>query len=288
VTAEEFDQIFQQRIDKSYNKYKSPPQRQALYKQALYYALESIYKSGVDQEWTDEIRSMIKVTQPFALPLSGVLSIPTDVPDYNHYLFARAEYLGESFAFTSFTYSGSGTIMAYSNVPLPFRTYTKVRIENCPDMSEVNGDFYLKQIGRLSWSLYQDLALTIPVTTTVATGYGATATEIQINDCVVQFSDQKIQKLDSPTKKYPKVQIAQDSIYVLPAGGLNLYMDYVSNPPVFITQTNGVFNNTFDLETVYPAKFLYQIIGKAVDIFNVERKDDQSFQENTQLSQLNP
>jgi hypothetical protein len=65
-------------------------------------------------------------------------------------------------------------------------------------------------------------------------------------------------------------------------------MDYVTNPPVFITETNGVFNNTFDLETVYPAKFLYQIIGKAVDIFNVERKDEDSFRENVQLDKMNP
>jgi hypothetical protein len=288
VTAEEFDQIFQQRIDKSYNKYKSPSQRQSLYKQALYYALESIYKSGVDQEWTDEIRSMLKINTVFTLPMSGVLGIPTDIPDYNHYLFARAEYLVNSYAFIAFTFSGSGTILAHSNVPLPFRDYTKVRIEDCPDMSEVNGDFYLKQIGRLSWALYQDILLTIPVTTTIPAGLGAKATEIQINDCVVQFSDQKIQKLDIPSKRYPKVQVGQDSLYVLPAGGIRLYMDYVTNPPVFITETNGVFNNTFDLETVYPAKFLYQIIGKAVDIFNVERKDEDSFRENVQLDKMNP
>jgi hypothetical protein len=288
VTAEEFDQIFQQRIDKSYNKYKSPSQRQSLYKTAIYYALESIYKSGVDQEWTDELRSMLKINQLFALPSNGVLAIPTAVPDYNHYLFARAEYLVNSYSFTSFTFSGSGTIHANSNVPLPFRTGTKVRIVDCPDMSEANGDFYLKQLGRLSWALYSNILLTDVVTTTVPTGYGATATEIQLNDCVVQFSDQKIQKLDSPSKKYPKVQVSENSLYVLPAGASSLYLDYVTTPPVFITQTAGVFNSTFDLETVYPAKFLYQIIGKAVDIFNVERKDDQSFQENVQLDKMNP
>lgn len=288
MTAQEFDEEYQRRIDKFYNNYNSPIQRQALYKNAMYFALEAVYKSGVDQEWTDEIRSMIKINYTIALPANGRVVIPTDLPDYNHYLFSRAEYLVGSYKLSSFTYSGSGTIVAHSINPLALRTGTKVRISGVAEMEEANGDFYLKMIGRTSWGLYQDKLLTQPVTATVTLSTGGEAVEIQLNDCVIQFSDQKIQKLDSPSPRYPKVQVADDSLYVLPEGATSLKLDYVTTPPLFITQTNGVFDNTFNLETIYPAKFLYQIIGKAVDIFNTERKDEASFMQNVNLEKLNP
>lgn len=288
MTAKEFDEEYQRRIDKFYNNYNSPPQRQALYKNAMYFALEAVYKSAVDQEWTDEIRSMIKINIPIAVPTDGKIVVPTLLPDYNHYLFARAEYLIGSYKLSSFTYSGSGTILAHSNVPLALRTGTKVRISGVADMSEANGDFYLKLVGRMTWGLYQDKLLTIPVTSVVPISTGGTAVEIQLNDCVVQYSDQKIQKLDSPTPRYPKVQVADNSLYVLPEGATTLRLDYVSTPPLFITETNGVFDDVFNLETIYPAKFLYQIIGKAVDIFNTERKDEASFAQNVNLERMNP
>jgi hypothetical protein len=286
MTAKEFDDIFQIDIDKNYNAYQSPPQRQLLYKQAFYYALESIYRSGVDQEWTDEIRSMIKVDVP--LTLSGnQISIPSGLPDYGHYLFARAEYKANKREFTSFTYSGTGTVQAYSQSVLPYRTGTKVEIANVQEMPEANGTFYLKLIGRTAWGLYADQELSVPVTATVFTATKGDAIEIQQNDCVVQFSDQKIQKLDKPTERNPKIQIADNAIKVYPSGATKIYLDYVSNPPVLPTETNGEFDDTFDLETIYPAKFLYEVIGKAVDIFNTQRMDPRSFQQNIQLEKLN-
>lgn len=286
MTAKEFDDIFQTRIDKNYNAYQSPPQRQMLYKQAFYHALEAIYKMPVDQEWTDEIRSMIKVRVALT-PVNGRISIPTSLPTYAHYLFARAEYLDIKRTFSSFTYSGTGTIQAYAKNVLPYRTGTKVRISGVQEMAEANGDFYLKMIGRLAYGLYLDRELTEVVTTFQPTATTGEAVMIQENDCTVQFSDEKIQKLDAPSIRNPKIQIADNSILVEPQSATRIYIDYVSNPPVFPEETNGEFDDVFDLETVYPAKFLYQVIGKAVEIFDTERLDPRSFQQNVQLENMN-
>lgn len=286
MTAREFDKIFQTRIDKNYNAYQSPSQRQRLYKQSFYHTLEGIYRSPVDQEWTDEIRSMIRVRVSLT-PVNGSISIPTSLPSYAHYLFARAEYLDIKRTFSSFTYSGTGTIQAYAENVLPYRTGTKVRISGVQEMAEANGDFYLKLIGRLAYGLYLDKDLTEVVTTFQPMATTGQAVMIQENDCTIQFSDEKIQKLDAPSIRNPKIQIADNSILIQPQNAERIYLDYVSIPPVLPTETNGEFDDTFDLETIYPAKFLYQVIGKAVEIFDTERMDPRSFQQNVQLENIN-
>lgn len=229
---------------------------------------------------------MIKVRVALT-PVNGRVSIPTSLPTYAHYLFARAEYLDVQRTFSSFTYSGTGTIQAYAENVLPYRTGTRVRISGVQEMAEANGDFYLKMIGRLAYGLYLDKELTEVVTTLQPTATSGQAVMIQENDCTVQFSDEKIQKLDAPSIRNPKIQIADNSILIEPQSAERIYIDYVSNPPVFPEETNGEFDDVFDLETVYPAKFLYQVIGKATEIFDTERMDPRSFQQNVQLENMN-
>lgn len=287
MTAQEFDRIFQERIDKAYNDYVSPPQRERIYKQAMYNAFEVLYNSPVDQEWTDELRSFIKINEEYT-PINGVVSIDTQIPDYNHYLFSRVRYITPvNQPFVSFHYSGTGTIRGHVKVPSVYRTGTLVTLSGS-SMAEANGTFYLKQIGRLIYELYQDAALTTPVTATQFDGTGASVSVTTISSAVVIYSDERISRLDLPTERNPRVIIAENSINIEPANADKLILDYLTNPPVFITQTNGVFDNTFDLETVYPAKFLYQIIGKAEEIFNVQAKDTQSFRDGVNLENLNP
>lgn len=283
TTGEEFDKLWYRRVDKPYNSYYSTVQRQRLYKQALFYALEAQYNNLIVQGQYDEIRSMVKVNHAVT-PVADTVVINTMLPDYLHYLFSRAKYQGQTFSFSSFKYSGSGTIEAFSDKVIQLRSGSFVVISGCAEMNEANGSFYLKQIGRTAYGLYQNQELTIPVTATVFTGGEASAIEYFFGKCMVQYSDQRIQVLDSPTKHNPRVMVSDNSIRIFPSGCIELEIDYVTNPPVFIDPVN----TTFDLETVYPMKFLYQIIDKAAEIFDVETKDPQSFQSDTILERENP
>lgn len=287
MTAQEFDKIFQERVDKAYNDYASPPQRERIYKQAIYNAFEALYNMPVDQEWTDELRSFIKINQPYTLT-NNAINIDTTIPDYNHYLFSRIEYeIPVSQKFIKFTYSGVGTIRAFTKIPAVMRTGDLVKISGAT-MAEANGSFFLKKIGICVYELFSNAQLTDSVTATQLEGADGSITQVIRNGAIVIYSDERISRLDVPTRTNPRVIIAENSIVVQPEGATAVYLDYLTNPPVFITQTNGVFDNTFDLETVYPAKFLYQIIGKAEEIFNVQTKDTQSFRDGVSLENLNP
>lgn len=287
MTAAEFDRIFQERIDKLYNDYVSPAQRERIYKQAMYNAFEALYNSPIDQEWTDELRSFIKINQPYSLTNSSV-SIPNVIPDYNHYLFSRVEYtIDQGLYFTLFTYDGTRPVVARASKPLPYRTGSKVTISGS-SMAEVNTSVWLKQVSRTNYFLYSDEVLETPITSTQFSGTSGAIVETIVSNCVVQYSDERISRLDTPTKRNPRVIVNENKLTFYPVGATQVFIDYLSNPPVFITQTAGVFDNTFNLETVYPAKFLYQIIDKAEEIFNIQAKDPQSFRDGVNFENLNP
>lgn len=282
TTGEEFDRLWYRRVDKPYNSYYTTPQRQRLYKQALFYALESQYNNLIVQGQYDEIRSMVKLNYS-VVPVNDTVPINSLLPDYLHYLFSKAKYQGDSFNIASFTYSGKGSIIAYLPAITSLRTGDFVDISGCAEMNEANGSFYLKMLGRTAYGLYLDPELQTPATSTVFNGTTAIATQYFFGKCMVQYSDQRIQVLDSPTRVNPKVMIGNNSLTIEPAGCLELVIDYVTNPPVFINPTD----TTFDLETVYTMKFLYQIIDKAAEIFDVETKDNQSFHSDTILEKSN-
>lgn len=282
TTGEEFDKLWYRRVDKPFNSYYTTPQRKRLYKQSLYYALESQYNSLVVQGQYDEIRSMVKLNHS-VVPVNDNIEINTALPNYLHYLFSKAKYHGECFAIAAFTYSGSGSIIAYLPAVTSLRSGDYVEISGCAEMNEANGVFYLKQLGRTAYGLYLDQELKVPSISTVYSGTTAKAIQCFFGKCMVQYSDQRIQVLDSPTKNNPKVMVGNNSLTIEPAGCLELVIDYVTNPPIFIDPKDA----TFDLETVYPMKFLYQIIDKAAEIFDVETKDNQSFQSDTILEKSN-
>jgi hypothetical protein len=277
-----FDKLWYRRVDKPYNSYYGNDQRQRLYKQALYYALEDNYNNLSVQGQYDEIRDLVK-TNRFIIPINDEIVINTQLPDYLHYIYSEAEYSLDSYTFIGFSYNGVGTIKAFVDKVISLRTGDFVKISGCPDMNEVNGDFYLKLIGRKVYELYKDKDLTIPVTSTIFYGSSATAVEYRFGKCMILYSDQRIQTLDNSSKRNPKILISDNVLKIEPSGCTNFRLDYVAQPTVFIDPTN----NTFDLETIYPMKFLYQIIDKAAQIFDIETKDPQSFQADVALANQN-
>ena len=287
----EFDKLFQLRIDKNYNSYNSPIQRERLYKEALYNAFEYVYKRLDEQEEYDELRSFIKINTPL-VPVNNAIDINAQLPSYNHYLFARGESLipyNPTISFQTANYDGQKTTVS-SKYVLPYRDGDKIKFYNVLIMSELNSDFYVKRIGWRTYQLFNDQELTVPFLANVSnvyTGDAGKCQQIIESNFIVQYSDERIQTLDVPSIRNPKIMIADNKIEILPNGCINFYLDYLTNPPIFVTQTNNVFSSTDDLELFYPMKFIYQILDKAVERFNMNTKDTESFREGVNYENLN-
>lgn len=84
-------------------------------------------------------------------------------------------------------------------------------------------------------------------------------------------SDQKIQVLEPATVSAPKFEMAENSIAIMPFNRtcIETKIDYLTKPKVFVDPTN----NILDLETIYPAKFLYRVISEAVVLYSSPTRD---------------
>lgn len=292
TSSETFDNLFQRRVDMNYNSYYSPVQRERVYKQALYNAFERIYRSMDVQEEYDELRSFIK-TNIALTPVNNEINIDTVIPDYNHYLFARGIFYAPynpKLNFKEISYNGSQTIVKTNSV-LPYRDGDLVRFFNVIAMPEANGQFYVKQIAYKVYQLFTDPELTIPFLaniTNIYTSDAGNSQQVLETKFMVQYSDERIQVLDQPTIRNPKVMIAERKLEIYPNGCQSFILDYLTLPPVFITQTNGVFDPNNNLEAFYPFKFIMQILGTAAEIYNTEIKDGSSFGQTVNLENLNP
>jgi hypothetical protein len=283
ITGFDFDRLFFERVDKAYNSYKTKPQRINIYKQAIYYTVENIYNQLRFGGQYDEIRSLIATNFPI-VPVNDEVSIPNQLSDYAHYLFARAEYEDDAPSAVGFYFMAGGTVtMVFSHLT-NLRTGSYVEISNQQEINEANGRFYLKRIGRMAFELYLDRGLKDKVTTNVFSGSKADVKTIIVSSCTMQFSDQRIGELIKPSKRNPKVQVADNALKIEPDGCKKILLDYVKIPPVLIDPDD----NTFDLETVYSTKLIYEFLEKAAEIFTVQTRDVQSFQTAINEQRANP
>ena len=72
MTGQEFDKLFDQKIDKAYSAYIDPTKKKRLYEMALYEAIEQKYQSGDRQKVYDELAGLIR-TNYEVIPVNNEL-----------------------------------------------------------------------------------------------------------------------------------------------------------------------------------------------------------------------
>lgn len=99
-------------------------------------------------------------------------------------------------------------------------------------------------------------------------------------------SDQKIQVLEPAAPSAPKFEMAENSISIMPFNRTctEAKIDYLTKPKVFVDPTN----NILDLETIYPAKFLYRVISEAVVLYSSPTRDQLLESSERRETQSNP
>jgi len=164
------------------------------------------------------------------------------------------------------------------------RSGTYIQLAGVSGNTAANGLFYLKQLNDFQFSMYTDINLTNP-----SSGNGAYVSGGQISKVIqtVAYSldaNQKSDILSQATISEPRYLIADGAfkMYPLTENCASIYLDYASNPVVFIDATY----NTIDLELTYTVNFLNMVNNQIGELVKQSEKDPEmvnSFRE--QLNQ---
>jgi hypothetical protein len=278
MTGLEFSNVYDLKVDKAYSGFLSPVKKNRLFKEALVLAIETKYKDLQSQKTYDEISNLIKTNQ-VKVPVSNQVSVITStslIPDYQHLLAIKARFVSpiEDVSITGAT-NASPVVITVNNFN-SIRTGDQVVISGVVGNFNANGTFYLNRINRKKFELYYDAEMLLPVSGSGVYLQGGNIDSITYNYCKPLYSDTKISVLGQASVDAPKFEITQNLIKIYPIDKTcsQVTIDYINQPPVFITSTD----NVIDLELTYPVKFLYYIADVAAQLFSESVKDQELFQ----------
>ena len=142
--------------------------------------------------------------------------------------------------------------------------------------TNANGDRYVKRVNRTTFALYNDKALTDPVSSNGSYQGLASVKRVYYNYADPLVSGDKISNYDIASQQKPLYELGQVMIKLAPEDQVcsEITMDYLTNATVYFDVSNAVIN----LEDTYPIDFLYYVIAKAVQLFSQEVNDKEKYQ----------
>lgn len=274
MTGQDFYKYFQQKIGYSYTgNLASSGQATNLFKDALYKAIEGIYKSLNSQSEYDRLLSLIKTNVVYA-PVSNEVTIIGASPiitDYLHLLSIKAKYMEDiSLVVETLTNTTPINVEAwYSSL----RNGQYVNVSSATGNTAANGNWYLRQVTPRKYQLYSDALFVTPSVGNGSYVDGVVMKNIYYNQCKQMVSDQKGYVLEDATAYYPKYEMAQGKIkfYPITIPCSEVTIDYITKAAVLINKDD----NVIDLELTYPYQFLVEnVMSEAVILFAERYRDD--------------
>jgi len=210
--------------------------------------------------------------------LSGNVVTTDMVQDYMHLFSVRAAYTFENEDEINSVAATPSKIEITLQKRSQLRDGNKITISGVVGANGMNGERYVKQIGTRRYRLYNDQELLSPVVATSAYISGGVITSTKINSCFQLKPDQYVQKVDSPTKRFPRYQMADNAIIIEPKSNLQyVEMDYIKLPPFEIDPLN---NNT-DLLLYYSQEFIEYLVDFTARLFDLDTKNVQGLNMDT-------
>lgn len=206
--------------------------------------------------------------------------VTTDmVQDYMHLFSVRAAYIFENEDEIDSVTATPSKIEITLQKRSQLRDGNKITISGViPLNNGMNGERYVKQIGTRRYRLYNDEELLSPVVATSAYISGGTITSTKMNSCFQLKPDQYVQKVDSPTKRFPRYQMADNAIIIEPKSNLQyVEMDYIKLPPFEIDP----LNNDTDLLLYYSQEFIEYLVDFTARLFDLDTKNVQGLNMDT-------
>ena len=205
--------------------------------------------------------------------------VTTDmVQDYMHLFSVRAAYTFENEDEIDSVAATPSKIEITLQKRSQLRDGNKITISGAVGANGMNGVRYVKQIGTRRYRLYNDEELLSPVVATSAYISGGTITSTKMNSCFQLKPDQYVQKVDSPTKRFPRYQMADNAIIIEPKSNLQyVEMDYIKIQPFEIDP----LNNETDLLLYYSQEFIEYLVDFTARLFDLDTKNVQGLNMDT-------
>jgi len=288
MTGQELWSYTQNIIDKDYSDWISTIKANRLFKAALFNVIEQKIAAMDSQKIYDELNSLIVVSSVLTPTVPGnFVTKSTQLPNYMRLMTIEATMEEPALQGVSVVTFSTGTPMSITlNKKTSLRTGSYVRIAGLSSVGP-NSLFYLRRLSDKKFQLYTNQALTAGA---VYSGAPINITGIFIiykEYCTPLISDKKINKLGVPTASNPAYEDAANRIIIHPLSSTctSVAIDYLSKPVG--TQIIDV-TSAFDLETVYPTKFLYSVANEFANIFAASTRDQGLYQTSENEIAQNP
>lgn len=215
----------------------------------------------------------------------GTIITEDSVTDYMHLFAVRAAYnmIGED-EIESIMCSPQRIVLMLTKRS-KLRNGDKIVISGVNGASGANGTKYVNQVGTKRYQLYEDAQL---MTASVAASpyiSGGEIASVKENACFPIKPDMAhIQKVDTPSKLFPRYQIADNALILEPATDAQyVKMDYIKLPPFDIDP----LDNNIDLLLYYTEEFIQYLLDFSARLFDLETKDANSLGMDTQQVVIN-
>ncbi len=278
TTGADFKKIYERKIDKSFSTYYNDAKLNELFKEALITSIERKYRDYDQQKEMDEISSVIKTEQIFT-PLNNIINVTGNslpiIGDYRHLLNLKARF-DKLIPSDIIAATNASPIVIDVDSINNLRTTEKVFIENVVGNTNANGVFFIRNLNRTKFELYQDEQLTQPVIGNAPYISGGKIHRVHENYAEVNQPDQKAGSYGNPKEDTPKYEMTQNQIKIHPLNAVckQITVDYVTTITVFIDVNDAVI----DLEVTYPFKFLTFVASVATGLFMEEQMNQEGAQ----------
>ena len=251
-------------------------------------AIEDKYgKYSIDQQY-EELATFIKTEEPFT-PINGnIVSLTTN--SINHILSAKAKYLKQIEDMVVVSASNSTPIIIETFNATNIRRGDIIKISGIQGNVAANGEFYVLPLNKFKFALYSTPGTSNPVagSGTYVQSFNVLFQRVYYNYCQMVKADEKANSWKGATVTFPLYEYSQDNVKFYPSNTTEGYpvevtMNFVLSNVVYFDLTD-----SFDYLTIYPEKFIYNVIYFAVRSFDLSFRDYSAAQVVQQDIQNNP
>jgi hypothetical protein len=218
--------------------------------------------------------------------VSGQLTTEGTITDYMHLFSIRVGYNVpvNNIEIEGFEVSTSFVNIIF-NKRVKYRDGSLINISGATGTTNINGLRYLKQIGQKKYQLFQDKDLIIPVVGNNTYTGGGSIVEPILSKQIFQLKPDQINYESEPSYSYPMFRIDTNSITVEPSDNISyVIFDYMTLPKIDIDPED----NEIDLLLYYPRAMLEYFIDFGASMFDLETRNGQGFNLDSNQIVINP
>jgi len=287
MTGQEINRLFEQQIGQTYSGIEDIAKKNRRFQRALIDAIEDKYgKYSSDQQY-EELATFIRTEVPFT-PTVNKVSLTTNF--INHVLSAKAKYLKQIEDMVVVGASNSTPIVIETFNATNIRRGDVIKISGIQGNVAANGEYYVLPLNKFKFALYSSPGTANPVagSGTYVQSFNVLFQRVYYNYCQMVKADEKINSWKRATVAFPLYEYSEQDIKFYPSNDTDGYpvevsMNFVLSNVVYFDLTD-----SFDYLTIYPEKFIYNVINFAVRSFDLSFRDYSAAQVVQQDIQNNP